>query len=771
MWGIQRTSYLILFLCLPFFIKAQVCELALSGYVLDKGTEIPLAFANVFLEDQQVGAVSDSLGFFQFKNLCPGDYHLSISHIGCEQEVQFVKLEQNTKITILMHHHAELLDEVLVHGSRDDNTAQVSSTVSRQEIEQNSYKNLSDILEGISGVSVLKNGTGISKPVVHGLYGNRVAILNNGIEQSGQQWGNDHAPEIDPFFANHLSVVKGASALAYGSNALGSVVLVETDPVKKDPHLHGCFNYTFQSNGLGHTLNTQLEKNSPWAAWRISGTLKLQGDSNSPDYFLTNTGKREGNIALHVEKKFNERWHNKLYLSSFNTKIGVLRGSHISNLTDLYAALESSEPFFTKDAFSYAINAPRQRVGHHLLKVESKYFLNDRQVLNFKYGGQLNNRKEFDIRRGGRSSRPSLSLEQYSHFTELKLDQTFLGGVLLKTGLQYKFVDNSNNPETGVSPLIPKYDAHTNSAFLIVQKEKGKSFYELGGRYDLKNLKVITVSDNMPRTIERLRHTFHNYALSAGLKHRVNESLKLNLNAGYMLRAPEINELYSFGLHQGVSGIEEGNRSLQSEKSFKGIVSLDWYFKKKFFVQALGYYHHIQDYIYLQPQQEFRLTIRGAFPVFIYEQTDARIQGLDLLCSFEPTESTKWLFKYAHINARDLENNLELINIPSDNLFSSFTFSMKDLERFKQNTLSVNGKYVFKRQDILEEQDFLATPDAYFLLGLNIGTQWQFSDTSLRISLSVDNVLNQSYRDYLNRLRYFADETGRNIVLNLKYGF
>ena len=52
---------------------------------------------------------------------------------------------------------------------------------------------------------MLRNGSGISKPVIHGLFGNRVTILNNGITQSGQQWGNDHAPEIDPFVADHLS--------------------------------------------------------------------------------------------------------------------------------------------------------------------------------------------------------------------------------------------------------------------------------------------------------------------------------------------------------------------------------------------------------------------------------------------------------------------------------------------------------------------------------------------------------------------------------------
>lgn len=766
-----KNTLLFLSILIPFILKSQTCDLKLSGQVLDLGTEIPLPYANIFLEDQKIGVTADARGFFKIENLCPAEYHVQISHIGCEGTTQYLRIEKDTIIKVYLHHHAELLDEVVVHSSRADNSAQSSATVGRQEIEQSSNKNLADILENISGVSVLKNGSGISKPVIHGLFGNRVAILNNGIEQAGQQWGGDHAPEIDPYFANHLSVIKGASALAHGSNALGSVVLVEVDPVREDPHLHGGVNYVFQSNGRGHTLNAQLEKNSPWAAWRISGTMKRHGDTKTPDYFLTNTGKREYNLALQLEKKINDRWSNELYLSSFNTEIGVLRGSHIGNLTDLESALDQDVPFFTEETFSDSIKSPKQKVGHHLLKFESKYFLNEEQVLKFKYGGQLNDRKEFDVRRGGRSNIPALSLQQYAHFTELSYNHTLDSDALLKTGLQYRFVDNSNDSGTGILPLIPDYDSHIASTFLVFQKTKEKLFWEAGGRYSFKNLEVATISQSLPRRIERFTHNFHNYAFSLGGKYAFSKSLKLNLDLGYMQRAPEVNELYSAGLHQGVSGIEEGDRNLKSETSFKGVFSLDWYFKNKLFVQALGYYQTFQDYIYLQPQDDFRLTIRGAFPVFIYQQTDAKIYGADVLISVEPTESTKWLFKYAHIQGRDQTNGLDLINIPADNIYSSFTFSLKDYKSFKQSSLALHGRYVFQKKGILEEQDFQETPAAYFLLGMNAGTTWQLEEASIRFSINVENMLNEQYRDYLNRLRYFADDTGFNLSFNIKYEF
>jgi len=769
-------------------LQAQDCTLSLSGYTLDKGTRIPLPYSTIYLEDQKIGVTSDSIGFFEFKNLCPTDYHIEFSHIACEAAHQFLTLTKDTTVNIYLNHHAELLDEVVVHGDKSEHSAQVSNTISEEEIAQNSSKNLSDLLENIAGVSVIKNGSGISKPVIHGLYGNRISILNNGIAQAGQQWGNDHAPEIDPFLANHLSVVKGVGALAYGGNSLGSVVLVEVDKIEEDPHLHGTVNYIFQSNGRGHTVNAQLAKMEKWAAWRITGTLKNQGDTEAPDYFLTNTGKREGNFALQLEKNIN-RWQHSAYYSLFNTTIGILRGAHIGNLTDLQQAIGKDIPFFTEDNFSYDINAPKQEVLHHLLKLESKFLIDDDRILTFRYGGQLNDRKEFDVRRGGASDIPALSIQQFNHFAEATFDKSYRNNGLLKLGYQFNVVDNTNdNAVTGRLPLIPDYQSFKQSAFAIFQKENGAFLYEVGGRYDWKLLNSLPLrkAANGQITFDRLNQTFDNISLSTGIKYQLNQNFRTNLNVGYVLRAPEVNELYSNGLHQGVAGIERGNANLTNEKSFKIIASTDWNIQKKLFGQAVFYYQNIQDYIFLNPQNEFQLDIRGAFPIFQYEQTDATIYGTDLLLSYEPIEALKLTTKYAFVRGDDQRNNLPLINLPANNLSGNLTYALKDGARFKNTSTGINGKYIFKQNhllmdnsrfpdrgnnSLLQGQDFLAPPDAYFLLGFNLSTKIPLAHSSLQLSISAENVLNIQYRDYLNRLRYFSDEVGRNLNFRVSYSF
>src|SRR5688500_19161669 len=70
---------------------------------------------------------------------------------------------------------------------------------------------ISEALSKINGVTLLQTGSTISKPVIHGLHSSRILTIVNGVRQEGQQWGNEHAPEIDPFIADKLTVIKGRS--------------------------------------------------------------------------------------------------------------------------------------------------------------------------------------------------------------------------------------------------------------------------------------------------------------------------------------------------------------------------------------------------------------------------------------------------------------------------------------------------------------------------------------------------------------------------------
>jgi len=756
---------------IPNSLVAQDCSVIIRGQVLDESTGIPMEYAGVYIQETKQGVSADSLGYFKLEKVCTGRYHIQVSHIGCENENLYIHLTRDTFLYILLHHHAELLNEIAVHGSRNDNSTQIVNSISKEEISRESNKNFAELLEKIAGVSTIKNGSGIAKPVIHGLYGNRIAIVNNGLIQAGQQWGNDHAPEIDAFMVDHLTVVKGAGALAYGGNGLGGIILAENNPISPDPHLHGLVNYIHQSNGRGHTVNAQVQQHRSWASWRLSGTFKAMGDHKTPDYFLTNTGKKEKNLGFQLEKKWSDQWNSRFQYSLFTAQIGILRGSHIGNLSDLESAIGRPIPFFTKDQFSYQTESPRQSVRHHLVRLENKLFLKNDQVISINYGGQLNERKEFDVRRSGRSDLPALSLNQFSHFLEGIYNKAGNPGNLFKTGAQFNFIVNTNDPETGILPLIPNYQGVTASLFGILQQQKDKAQWEMGLRYDLKSINAVTISKTLPRTINRYNPLFHNLNLSIGNKLQLEPRVNLTTNLGYVIRSPEANELYSFGLHQGVSGLEEGNPDLRQEKSLKAIASLDALAFKKLFFQVVGYWQYINDYIYLQPQKEYRLTIRGAFPVFSYLQTDASIWGFDMMATSEWNKHLKSTAKISLVSGQDRTNHLPLVYIPPPQVQADLQYSFGPNGVGSNSYLSLQGKQVFKQNRLEAGQDLLETPGAYALFSLEGGTGVSFNHSLLKFSFQVENLFNTTYREYLNRLRYFADEPGINISLRVNYSF
>lgn len=768
----------------------QNCNLSITGYIIDENTNKPLEFVNIYIQETFKGTASNEQGYFELTNLCTGKYHVIFSHISGEKHNVFLNIEKDTTLYVEIHALNTVLESVVI-SDKSINSTQNIQTLNHQHISDNSNQNLSNMLEEISGVSTLKNGNGIAKPVVHGLYGNRLTILNNGIAQSGQQWGNDHAPEIDPLVANKIRVIKGVSSLEYQGSNLGSVILVEPARIDREPHVHGNASYFFETNGKSNGLNLQVEQYNSVLAWKINGTLKKSGDKKTATYFLNNTGNEEANIAIQLEKQFTKSFFTDIYFSSFNTQLGVLRGAHVGNLTDLENAFEREVPFFTEEEFSYVIDAPKQRVNHHLFKIHSKKYITPKpknkdkiieQFLDFTFATQLNIRKEFDVRRSGRSEIPALNLKQYSYFVETKYQKEFENNLIFKVGLQSTITDNTNDPETGILPLVPDYLSYETGVFSVLTKKINRWFFETGLRYQNTIQNAVTISRSVPREIIRFDNNFNNFGSSLGINYQLSEHLQVSYNVGYATRNPAVNELFSNGLHQGVSGIEEGNPNLTTEKSIKNTFSVSGQLKEKLSFETLLYYQNIDDYIYLNPENELRLTIRGAFPVFKYRQTNAQIYGLDVSSRYQFSKSVDLKASYSFIKGDDLSSDLPLINMPSNNLQASFRYQIqkpisiggKDRKRPQKLTntqFEITNRYVFYQNNLLEEQDFTLPPAAYNLVGLRISTNIQGQKTQLRIFGKVDNLFNVTYRDYLNRQRYFADDLGINIVLGIKLEF
>ncbi|MDA9905822.1 TonB-dependent receptor [Cyclobacteriaceae bacterium] len=247
--------------------------------------------------------------------------------------------------------------------------------------------------------------------------------------------------------------------------------------------------------------------------------------------------------------------------------------------------------------------------------------------------------------------------------------------------------------------------------------------------------------------------------------------MDLSYNLGLASRNPGINERYSNGLHQGVSGIEEGDPDLGSEQSLKNTLSWGGKINTKILYEILYFDQAIENYIFLNPQNEFRSTIRGTFPVFKYAQTRARIFGWDFTSTFLFSDSFNASFRASFLKGTDIENNSPLIYLPSNNLLLTFNYQIPKIGNWDQIDLELSNKYVFEQKNILLNQDFVNPPEGYHLMGIKISGERQLDRNRLNMFLRIDNLFNVSYRDYLNRQRYFADDLGINVIVGLSLNF
>ncbi len=774
----------------PYVLWAQ-CNLTISGQVVASGDLHPVPFATVYEEESKKGELTDENGLFSLTNFCPGHIHLSISHVNHETLRFQLDITTDTTIVISLSENPNMLATITIIGEEEqENVGFAQTALSRSKLDKSSGRSISESLESITGVTSLKTGPGIAKPMIHGLYGNRIRMINNEIRQEGQQWGNEHAPEIDPFSADRLTVVKGAAVVRYGSGAISGAILVEPAELPQDHHLHGEVNFVGMSNGRLGVGAAKIEggvKGLDILRWRIQGTVKAAGDFHTPDYFLTNTGIRESNFQVTVGTR-SPRLITELFYSHFKTTIGILRGSHIGNLTDLDDAIGRDQPFFTNLNFSYDINNPKQKVVHDLFKAKILNYLGDHNYISFIYGFQRNNRQEFDVRRGGRSETPSLDMVLYSNSMDAIWHTDLNSLFTSEFGLRFTNQANNNNPDTGIKPLIPNYDSNVPGAFWIGKYRVSKSEFEVGFGYDYRNLLVKQLDST--NTVVRIPHKYHNYSTSLGVSVPFNNTIRYSGNIGAASRSPSVNELYSNGLHHGAAAIELGDTDLSVEKSIKTIHTLTISKSEKWGFELSGYYHGIEDFIYLKPEGKPRLTIRGAFPVYSYEQTDASLWGIDAGGRVNIATSLYYETSASTVHGYDRTSDKYLINMPADRWKNALSYLIPNIGALNDIEIKITGIQVWEQKratvnavdpndsfgSLLEYnlavyEDFLPPPGGYFLSEFETGFSLSNGAETIKFHFAVRNIFNISYRDYLNRMRYYADDTGRSFEFRINYSF
>lgn len=754
------------------FAQTGPCTLVLSGQVFDEHDGQALSFAEVFIASLGKGAVADEQGHYRIEGLCPGTYQVRVNHLGCEPTTREVRLNSSMTIDFKLEHHAEQLHELEVIQARpDEQVGQPTRSVDREDMERASGTGVAELLARVPGVTVLATGPTIGKPVIHGLSGNRVLILNQGIRQEDQQWGSEHAPSLDPLSADRITVVKGAASVQYGSDAIGGAVIAEPVELPRQAGIGGELRGIGQWNGRGGGGSALLEgglKGVTGFGWRVQGSGRYVGDSDAAGYTLSNTGLREWSGSASVGYRDHRRGVS-VYYSRFTRELGILRAAHIGSTTDLQRAIDSGEPWYTAP-FSYAIDAPRQTVAHHLLRAHGSLAVSDRGRLEVNYGYQANDRQEYDIRRSGRSATPALDLWLATHTADAVLKHWLGKHMHGKAGVAALAQENSNIPGTGVRPLIPDFSKKSIGAFVIEHLPVGERLeLEAGARVEGTVLNIRRFDrDGQYQTPE---HRFTNAAFACGANYVASDSARFRFGLASAYRPPHVSELYSEGLHHSAAAIEEGDAALGSERSLKATLDAEAaLFKGRLRIDATLHASRIDGFIYLRPDGT-RLTVRGAFPVFRYTATDALMGGVDAAATLRLGKKFAWRMRGSTVRARDQRRDEWLFLMPADRVENGLLFRMTAIGRWRDFEAGVTHQAVFEQHRVPEGLDFAPPPATYHLFALSASSTRLIGKGELRIGLQANNLFNEAYRDYLDRFRYFADARGTDIVLSVRYAF
>ena len=746
---------------------AQPCNLILSGHVQDKDTKEKLAGATVFLKEMNARFVTDESGNFRYPGLCAGEYTVEVTHAGCEPYHTLLTVSRNLHLDVLMPHLRNNLDEVVVEGQRSVPNTGYRQQVEARDLEAARNYSLAEALGTINGVSLLQTGSTISKPVIHGLHGTRIITVNNGVRQEGQQWGNEHATEIDPYIAGELTIVKGVDELRYGSDAIGGVVLVDPRPIRSLPGYDLGLNTAFFTNNNQYVVSgifeQQLEK-VPALGYRLQGTFKRAGNVSTPHYRINNTGLQEQNFSLTTTWK-KQHYRVEAYYSQFATRVGIFEGSHIGNISDLENAIASERP---ADVYlgrkGYDIRRPSQEVLHRLFKLKP-VFNRDGHKISLTLAGQYNHRQEYDVVRSAATQGAQLALAVISFSEELAYEHPAFHNLRGTVGFSFMQQDNS----TSGRYLIPKYTSASYGGYWIEKWSRGKLDLEAGLRLDHKS--VHTTRRPYGDSLVQYDFNFLTLGSSVHAGYRLTDHLKLDLHAGISTRAPYVNELLIDGVHHGAGIYEQGDRHLKPERSRNLGAGVSYRSDGNFSAELYVYYNQVDDFIHQQPvPDEPVLTVRGAFPRYVYTQTDAILKGADLSAAYRFDNNMELTSKASLLRARDAHRNDWLILMPADRWTNTALYHFKDAGKFSNATIGAGVTTVFAPRTPgvqYGKTDYKPPPGPYTLVSLNASATVELFHTPFNIGLGGRNLLNTVYRDYLNSFRYYTDEMGRNIEIRL----
>lgn len=642
------------------------------------------------------------------------------------------------------------LQEVVITGFQQNNVKNTSLNIEPYSLRQMNEKtpyNLSDALAKLPGISQMTTGNAISKPVIRGLFGNRILVLYSGLRFDNQQWQDEHGLGLSQIGIDRVEVIKGPASLLYGSDAMGGVINV----IEEKPLLQGRkadFGTQLFANTRGMLTDAGYSSRNGAKWWRIR-----LGAENHADYSDGN-----GNRVLNSRNR-------GYYLKAgwgFDKAKWKQENSYNFSYNQFGFIIEDLTTFFPPDArWTRSMDGPHHNVLLNMLTSQNTISLKN-SVLKINAGVQSNRRMEDE---GG--GQISLDMHLLSGLESARWEKPLTDKVTFVANQQFTYENNTNY---GGRILIPDATFMETNVSGYVKYQMRKIIVEAGIGGDHKYINTIeTRSLNVPG--EPIQPFTRNHVTGngmLGMVYNAQDWLMIKANVATGSRSPNLAELSSNGVHEGVYRYEIGDPNLKPEHNINGDLTIECN-RENLFLSASVFNNKFANYVYLQATNA---SFHG-FREYRYVQQDADIYGGELFLNVHPRALKGWQWKESFTYTRgDLGDGTYLPFIPAYKLSSSIRYE-RSLKR------KINRVYAEPEFVKVFEQDRPAqfeTPTAgYYLLNFSAGIGLSAPSGDWQFGVTGSNLTNNTYIDHLSRLKYVGNgqlyNPGINVVIYARKTF
>lgn len=763
--------------------NVPIVKKSITGKVTDAKTGEPLAGASVYFPDSRNGAVCNGEGIYIISNIAAGKHLVEVSHLGYASFIETIVVGENTQNDFQLQPSFIENETVTITGvSSATSTKRTPIPVSilkRDDLFKNISFNLIDNIARVPGVSQVATGPAISKPFIRGLGYNRVMVVNDGIRQEGQQWGDEHGIEIDEQNVTKVEVLKGPASLMYGSDALAGVINIVSFVPPPNGKIKGTISSGYMTNNRQRNLHADIGGNINGFAWGLTGSYKAAADyKNKYDGYVFNSKFNEKNVGGYIG--VNKKWgYSHFYVTRFDQQLGLVEGER-DDATGKFLKLlnnggtEDEEIATDADFKSTNPFVPRQRIRHTKLVTDNSFHIGkNRLTVSLSY--QRNQRQEFGNVLDPEENELFFDLAtvnynvQY-HFQEKNNWKTSIG----INGMQQK------NKNKGEGQLIPEYTLFDIGGFIYSQKKIKNVTLSGGIRFDNRSLNSKAFFDGTDEKFPAFQKNFSNVSGSIGLAYQVNKQLTFKLNVARAFRAPSIPELASNGAHEGTNRYEFGEQNLKSETSLQSDAGIEFANEHLSF-SAAGFLNSINNFIYYRKLEAKgggdSIIVDGSDQLFAFrfQQDNAILYGVEFNLDLHP-HPLDWLhientFSWVRgLLNKEQDGSKNLPFIPAARLVSELKVDLfKKGNLFRNFYVKAELDNTFAQKNAFTGYNTETATPGYSLINAGIGGDVRKKDKILfSIFIGVNNLGDVAYQSHLSRLKYAPQNllTGRNGVFN-----